>query len=346
VDRQLAEAARREGFPVEGAEKYLVMLQGKAYVTTAGLDYLLDERYGKGGYVVQAHPATADETVVFQDMRGDGAGPMVFMRGEVWVDGRDRPYIDWGTTSPSTLKGFVKWADYPVEMAARRATNRAKRLAAACGLTSKDEIPDGDTSPPPQQQKQQSQAPAARRAHKPTGADDAYKGFLDRCAKAKAYLGEERYYAALGSSGYEKSNEVAPESKEAQDGVLAALRDAARRKDAEGDGTLSRTPPPPEMEAPPVTADHPDGAGALPFDDIDAGHDTQGPQADTLRGLTRQRLALAMKAAGLWNNTGVDLIADRMEQEPEASIDEAVDALDEVHARALLATLKTPTGRV
>ena len=66
--------------------------------------------------------------------------PLVVMRGEVWVDGLARPFVDYGTTTPKNLKGFVRFSDYPLEMATRRATNRAMRLATATGMCSVDEL--------------------------------------------------------------------------------------------------------------------------------------------------------------------------------------------------------------
>ena len=66
--------------------------------------------------------------------------PLVVMRGEVWVEGLARPFVDYGTTTPKNLKGFVRFSDYPLEMATRRATNRAMRLATATGMCSVDEL--------------------------------------------------------------------------------------------------------------------------------------------------------------------------------------------------------------
>ena len=62
------------------------------------------------------------------------------MPGEVWVEGFERPFVDYGTTTPKNLKGFGRFSDYPLEMATRRATNRTMRLATATWMCSVDEI--------------------------------------------------------------------------------------------------------------------------------------------------------------------------------------------------------------
>ena len=73
---------------------------------------------------------------------------LVVMRGEVWVEGFERPFVDYCTTTTKNLTRFVRFSDYPLEMATRRATNRAMRLATATGMCSVDEIkePSGQES--------------------------------------------------------------------------------------------------------------------------------------------------------------------------------------------------------
>ena len=84
---------------------------------------------------------TKEEYALLRQMMGlKDEEPLVVMRGEVWVDGLARPFVDYGTTTPKNLKGFVRFSDYPLEMATRRATNRAMRLATATGMCSVDEL--------------------------------------------------------------------------------------------------------------------------------------------------------------------------------------------------------------
>ena len=120
-------------------------LQNKRYVTTEGLLYLMGDQYKK--YSVRPEIPTVDEVMQIRQMMGlDTGDPLVVIRGVVETD--RGAFVDYGTTSPKNLKGFVKFSDYPLEMACRRATNRAMRIATGAG-TSIDEI---DTEVEPQQQ--------------------------------------------------------------------------------------------------------------------------------------------------------------------------------------------------
>jgi hypothetical protein len=99
------------------------------------------QTYKAGKFAVQAIMPSKEEYALLRRMMGlKDEEPLVVMRGEVWVEGFERPFIDYGTTTPKNLKGFVRFSDYPLEMATRRATNRAMRLATATGMCSVDEI--------------------------------------------------------------------------------------------------------------------------------------------------------------------------------------------------------------
>ena len=101
------------------------------------------QTYKAGKFAVQAVMPSKEEYGLLRRMMGlKDEEPLVVMRGEVWVDGLDRPFVDYGTTTPKNLKGFIRFSDYPLEMATRRATNRAMRLATATGMCSVDEIPN------------------------------------------------------------------------------------------------------------------------------------------------------------------------------------------------------------
>ena len=138
VKRQIAES---EAFPIEKIDEFVAFINDEPYITGAGLQYKMMETYGAGKFAVQSAMPSRDEYALLRQMMGlKDEEPLVVMRGEVWIEGFDRPFIDYGTTTPKNLRGFVRFTDYPLEMANRRATNRAMRLATATGLCSIDEI--------------------------------------------------------------------------------------------------------------------------------------------------------------------------------------------------------------
>ena len=155
-DKGLLEStARAEGFPVEHADKYMCVLQGKVFVLTAGLLYKLEQKF-PGGWFVRSELPSAEEHALVCDMTG--IDQIAVMRGvvEVKVDGETHTYEDFGTCHAGNAKGFVSMQTYPIELASRRATNRAMRLAVQTGVTSLDETDgvqmDGQRRPqsPPQ----------------------------------------------------------------------------------------------------------------------------------------------------------------------------------------------------
>ena len=138
IKKQIAES---EGFPIGKIDEFVVFIQNDPYITSAGLQYKMLQTYKAGKFAVQAVMPTKEEYALLRQMMGlKDEEPLVVMRGEVWVDGLARPFVDYGTTTPKNLKGFVRFSDYPLEMATRRATNRAMRLATATGMCSVDEL--------------------------------------------------------------------------------------------------------------------------------------------------------------------------------------------------------------
>ncbi|MCY3679758.1 MAG: hypothetical protein OXH16_00060 [Gemmatimonadetes bacterium] len=138
IKKQIAES---EGFPIEKIDEFVVFIQNDPYITSAGLQYKMLQTYKAGKFAVQAVMPSKEEYALLRRMMGlKDEEPLVVMRGEVWVDGLARPFVDYGTTTPKNLKGFVRFSDYPLEMATRRATNRAMRLATATGMCSVDEL--------------------------------------------------------------------------------------------------------------------------------------------------------------------------------------------------------------
>lgn len=138
IKKQIAES---EGFPIEKIDEFVVFIQNDPYITSAGLQYKMLQTYKPGKFAVQAVMPSKEEYALLRRMMGlKDEEPLVVMRGEVWVDGLARPFVDYGTTTPKNLKGFVRFSDYPLEMATRRATNRAMRLATATGMCSVDEL--------------------------------------------------------------------------------------------------------------------------------------------------------------------------------------------------------------
>jgi len=138
IKKQIAES---EGFPIEKIDEFVVFIQNDPYITSAGLQYKMLQTYKAGKFAVQAVMPSKEEYALLRRMMGlKDEEPLVVMRGEVWVDGLARPFVDYGTTTPKNLKGFVRFSDYPLEMATRRATNRAMRLATATGMCSVEEL--------------------------------------------------------------------------------------------------------------------------------------------------------------------------------------------------------------
>ncbi len=138
IKKQIAES---EGFPIGKIDEFVVFIQNDPYITSAGLQYKMLQTYKAGKFAVQAVMPTKEEYALLRRMMGlKDEEPLVVMRGEVWVDGLAQPFVDYGTTTPNNLKGFVRFSDYPLEMATRRATNRAMRLATATGMCSVDEL--------------------------------------------------------------------------------------------------------------------------------------------------------------------------------------------------------------
>ena len=140
--QSLQGVAKAYGFPVEGIDNYVAMMQGKPCVLTGGLLYKMDQKFG-AKYTVKAVLASPEQHALIKDMMGV-EGPIVVFKGVVETE--HGTFEDWGTASPQNLKGFVKFSDYGVEMASRRATNRAMRLACNVGLVSVDELPGGGTN--------------------------------------------------------------------------------------------------------------------------------------------------------------------------------------------------------
>ena len=141
VDHIKKQIAESEGFPIGKIDEFVVFIQDDPYITSAGLQYKMLQTYKAGKFAVQAVMPTKEEYALLRQMMGlKDEEPLVVMRGEVWVDGLARPFVDYGTTTPKNLKGFVRFSDYPLEMATRRATNRAMRLATATGMCSVDEL--------------------------------------------------------------------------------------------------------------------------------------------------------------------------------------------------------------
>ena len=141
VDHIKKQIAESEGFPIGKIDEFVVFIQNDPYITSAGLQYKMLQTYKVGKFAVQAVMPSKEEYALLRRMMGlKDEEPLVVMRGEVWVDGLARPFVDYGTTTPKNLKGFVRFSDYPLEMATRRATNRAMRLATATGMCSVDEL--------------------------------------------------------------------------------------------------------------------------------------------------------------------------------------------------------------
>ena len=146
-DQHLLEStAKAEGFPEANAENYITLIQGRPFVTTRGLHYKMRQTYGTSWFV-KTVPPTPEEYALFRDMVGPSV-PMVVMKGVAEVrseDGTTHTFEDYGTTLLGNTKGMVGMQNYPIELACRRASNRAMRLATLTGMVSADEL-DGRQS--------------------------------------------------------------------------------------------------------------------------------------------------------------------------------------------------------
>lgn len=149
VDDVKTRIAEAEGFPVEKIDEFVAFINDEPYITSSGLQYKMLQTYKAGKFAVQSVMPSKEEYALLRRMMGlKDDEPLVVMRGEVWIEGFERPFVDYGTTTPKNLRGFVRFTDYPLEMATRRATNRAMRLATATGLCSIDEVkePSGEAA--------------------------------------------------------------------------------------------------------------------------------------------------------------------------------------------------------
>ena len=105
IKKQIAES---EGFPIGKIDEFVVFIQNDPYITSAGLQYKMLQTYKAGKFAVQAVMPTKEEYALLRRMMGlKDEEPLVVMRGEVWVDGLARPFVDYGTTTPKNLKGCV-----------------------------------------------------------------------------------------------------------------------------------------------------------------------------------------------------------------------------------------------
>lgn len=186
VKKQIADS---EGFPIEKIDEFVAFIQDEPYITSAGLQFKMLQTYGAGKFAVQSVMPSRDEYALLRSMMGlKDEDPLVVMRGEVWVEGFERPFVDYGTTSPKNLRGFVRFSDYPLEMATRRATNRAMRLATATGLCSVDEVkePNTEQAEPKPSQNEKVETP------KPKPMDTAQEGVIQDLARSEYITDEER----------------------------------------------------------------------------------------------------------------------------------------------------------
>ena len=135
----------------------IVNMQGKPYITIEGLKFLMDERWGKENYSLQTHLPTTEENQKIREMMGLGPDmAYVVVRGEAWVKGIEKPFVNYGTGHKGNLTGFVK-VDNAIEMACTRAICRAMRLATGASMAAAEEMPGGYSPGQQQQRPQQGQ---------------------------------------------------------------------------------------------------------------------------------------------------------------------------------------------
>lgn len=157
---RLAEA---EGIPLSG----LTILGGKPYINTTGLDVKLQNKVRQEGLILKAvEYEPAMEAGQDNGLRAGGTGMVIlfdkpgFMEAlkmiansavnEAMIDKLTETFTLRfrmnGWASDKTLRmASMRNADFVNHMAARRATNRAKREAVGTGLTSLEEMEVGET---------------------------------------------------------------------------------------------------------------------------------------------------------------------------------------------------------
>ena len=136
---------------------------GGECITQQGLIFLTNEAFGQGKWSTRVEILTTEEAILLRAMMKipDDDG-MVILRGILDVPEAGLIFTQYGTCSKKTLKGFIKFDVYPIEMASTRAVNRAMRFAVGAPV-SRDEVSGGkEDDQSDNSGQQQSRAPAKK----------------------------------------------------------------------------------------------------------------------------------------------------------------------------------------
>ena len=77
------EIADSECFPIQKVEEFVVFIDGEPYITGAGLQYKMLQKYGAGRFAVQALPPSVEEYRLLRTMMALKEGdPIVVMKGK------------------------------------------------------------------------------------------------------------------------------------------------------------------------------------------------------------------------------------------------------------------------
>ncbi len=116
----------------DGLPETMVMKMGdKPYVTKAGLNFVAK----KLGITVKVEPVRYSF-----EKRPDGQKIAIFKGIATTADGRE--YVDYGIASMENTTSMIVKGGNLDHMASTRASNRALRLATACGYCSVEELPE------------------------------------------------------------------------------------------------------------------------------------------------------------------------------------------------------------
>lgn len=114
------------------------------FVTKGGLLWKAEQMFGRGGYAVKAVPVGDEEYLRLRAREAVPEGqPCQIFRGEVWVAGFPEPFVDYGIAWKQNVLNS-RLHNQLLHLAATRATNRALRMATACGLASYEEMASVD----------------------------------------------------------------------------------------------------------------------------------------------------------------------------------------------------------
>lgn len=105
------------------------------YIRKAGLLRKMEQKYGKNWVVQPSFPSEEEYNRLIKWMGVQEGTPCVIIKAELFVDGKDRPYVSYSHATPENTKNGRL-----LEMAETRAISRVIKLATNCGFTGVEEL--------------------------------------------------------------------------------------------------------------------------------------------------------------------------------------------------------------